>query len=256
MGDTARTNWSFRAARAVAAWGFRTAKGLAATVAGPIFVKELRVASRRRRSYMLRFAYLAMMTVFVAIAWANAIDDPSSVMSSYKSSDTGRSIITTIAWFQFISLQLVAVIVMSTSISDEVYHGTMGVLMTTPISNFQVIAGKLASKLLQLAILVVLSVPLLSVLRVFGGVPWDYVVGASCVTLTACAFAGAVTLFYSVLLRRAYTTILASLGTLFFLYVVLIVIVGLVCLVMAAFSGFGRIPSWISIVWYLHPWGP
>jgi len=231
----------------------RLAQGFAGAVAGPIFVKELRVDSRRARSYVLRFAYLALMTIFVAITWTLASRDSSSTTSSYQSADTGKAIVLTITVFQFVALQLIAVIVMSTSISDEVYRGTMSVLMTTPISNFQVIMGKLSSKLLHLAVLVILSVPLLSVVRVFGGVPWNYVVGASCITLTACAFAGAVTLFYSVLIRRAYMTILASLGTLFFLYIVSSILLVLVQAVMALASGFSRNPLWTTIPSYANP---
>ena len=243
MVDAAQPNWISRAGR-----------GLVATVAGPIFVKELRVDSRRRRSYALRFAYVALMTLFVAITWTFAVQDNiSSTMTSYRSADTGRAIILTISIFQFISLQLIAVIVMSTSISDEVYHGTMSVLMTTPISNFHVIVGKLSSKLLHLAILVILSIPLLSVVRVFGGVPWEYVVGSSCITLTACAFAGAVTLFYSVLLRRAYLTILSSLGTLFVLYLVSSLILVLFQLALRGPYGGSSlsttIPSYANPVW-------
>jgi ABC-type transport system involved in multi-copper enzyme maturation permease subunit len=242
MADAAQPSWVFRAAR-----------GLAATVAGPIFIKELRVDSRRRRSYMLRFAYLVLMTLFVAIVWTFAAhEDTSSAMTSYQSADTGRAIIMTITIFQFVSLQLIAVIVMSTSISDEVYHGTMSVLMTTPISNFHVIVGKLSSKLLHVAILVILSVPLLCVVRVFGGVPWEYVLGSSCITLTACAFAGAVTLFYSVLLRRAYMTILASLGTLFFLYIVTSIVLGLLQAILM-FASASRNSLWITIPSYANP---
>ncbi len=34
---------------------------------GPIFHKELRVSSRRRRNYALRFMYLIVLLVFIAV---------------------------------------------------------------------------------------------------------------------------------------------------------------------------------------------
>jgi len=40
---------------------------------GPIFEKELRVYSRRRRNYVLRFAYLAFLTTFLALVWIEAM---------------------------------------------------------------------------------------------------------------------------------------------------------------------------------------
>ncbi len=93
---------------------------------GPIFEKELRVISRRRRHYLLRCAYLALLSLFVIIAWINTVDyGQSSASSIYKMADAGKWIVGTICWFQFITIPLIAVILMSTSISDEVYHGTL-----------------------------------------------------------------------------------------------------------------------------------
>jgi hypothetical protein len=36
---------------------------------GPIFDKELRVSSRRRRNYVLRFVYILLLTAFVGMVW-------------------------------------------------------------------------------------------------------------------------------------------------------------------------------------------
>jgi hypothetical protein len=51
---------------------------------GPIFDKELRVSSRRRRNYVLRSVYVALFLVFVSLIWieemprGSAPDGPSS----------------------------------------------------------------------------------------------------------------------------------------------------------------------------------
>ena len=182
---------------------------------GPIFEKELRVSSRRRRNYVLRAVYLLVMTLFVALVWLNVVDAYGSG-SSYaisRMSAAGISIITSITWFQFLALQFVAVIMLSTAISDEIYNNTLAVLVSTPITAFKIVIGKLFSKLLQLVLLLALSLPLLALVRVFGGVPWLYIVGTTCITLTACLFAGSVSMFFSVHSRRAYSVILRTLGT-------------------------------------------
>ena len=41
---------------------------------GPIFGKELRVASRRRRNYVLRAVYLAVLALFVAGTYLSAVE--------------------------------------------------------------------------------------------------------------------------------------------------------------------------------------
>ena len=41
-----------------------------ARLTGPIFDKELRVASRRRRNYVLRSVYVLVLVFFLAFTWA------------------------------------------------------------------------------------------------------------------------------------------------------------------------------------------
>ena len=148
---------------------------------GPIFDKELRVSSRRRRNYLLRFAYILLLSIFILSIWYSALGirgSGSAVYQISRLSSAGRQIITTIVWFQFIAAQLIALVMLSSSVSDEIHTGTLSVLMTTPISSFQIVTGKLLSKLLQLILLLAISLPLLAIIRVFGGVTWDYIVSS------------------------------------------------------------------------------
>jgi ABC-type transport system involved in multi-copper enzyme maturation permease subunit len=124
--------------------------------------------------------------------------------------EAGRWITLTIVWFQFCAIQLVALVILSTAISDEIYHRTLGVLMTTPINSFQIVMGKLFSRLLQLILLLAISLPLLAIVRVFGGVTWDYVISSLCITLTTAIFVGSLSLFFSIFNRRAYVVIILT----------------------------------------------
>jgi len=144
-------------------------------------------------------------------------------------SEAGLAIITTIIVFQFIATQFIAVIMLSTAISDEVYNRTLGVLMTTPINSFQIVMGKLFSKLLQLILLLSVSLPLLAIVRVFGGVPWDYVLSSLCITLTAVIFAGSLSLYFSIKARQAYAVILRTLFSLGVLYLFIPMTLLLLC---------------------------
>jgi ABC-type transport system involved in multi-copper enzyme maturation permease subunit len=196
---------------------------------GPIFDKELRVSSRRRRNYVLRFAYLAILTVFVVLVWHSMVKyQGAAAYRISQMSEAGKAIITTITMFQFVATQLIAVVMLSTSISDEIYNRTLGVLMTTPINSFQIVMGKLFSKLLQIILLLAISLPLLATVRVFGGVPWDYIISSVCITLTAVIFAGVLSLYFSIGGRRAYAVILKTLFTLGTLYLFIPIMVVLV----------------------------
>ena len=182
---------------------------------GPIFDKELRVSSRRRRNYVLRFAYVALLTVFLALVWIEAMGQSgSAVYRISRMAEAGKYIVIYMVWFQFCATQFLAVILLSNSISDEIYHRTLGLLMTTPINSFQIVMGKLFSKLLQLVLLLAISLPLLAIIRVMGGVPWNYVISSLCITLTTVIFVGSLSLFFSIFCRRAYVVIIVTIITL------------------------------------------
>jgi len=144
---------------------------------GPIFDKELRVSSRRRRNYVLRFVYLAALTLYVVLIWLASVHESGygpSGSGAYRismMSRAGQTVILSIVAFQFAAMQLIAIVMLSTSISEEIYHKTLGVLMTTPVGSFKIVLGKLLSRLLQILILLAISLPLLAIVRVLGGVP-------------------------------------------------------------------------------------
>ncbi len=180
---------------------------------GPIFDKELRVSSRRRRNYLLRFVYILSLSIFILFAWYSILgirSSGSSVFLVSRLSQAGRQIISTIVWFQFIAAQVISIVMLSSSVSDEIHRGTLAVLMTTPINSFQIVTGKLLSKLLQLMLLLAISLPLLAIIRIFGGVTWEYVASSVCITLSATFLAGALSLLLSITYRHAYTVILVT----------------------------------------------
>lgn len=204
---------------------------LLGAMAGPILTKELRISSRRRRNFVLRGVYLAMLTAFVVLVWLATVKWESYGTHAYRISrmfEAGRTIIVYINWFQFIVLQIVTVIMLSTAISEEIYAKTLGVLMTTPIRSFQIVIGKLFSKILQLLLLLAASLPMLAVLRVLGGVPWSFVIASLCVTLTTALLVASVTMFFSIVFRWAFVSILMSVGTMAVVYAGVPFIVGLV----------------------------
>lgn len=187
---------------------------------GPIFEKELRVSSRRKRNYITRFAYLVFLTGFLSVIWLDAVDFTVSSGTHVASrlAQAGKQIIVTLVWFQFYATQLVAVVMLSTAISDEIYHRTLGVLMSTPITGFQIVMGKLSSKLLQLILLLGVSLPVLAIVRIFGGVPWDYIISSLYMTLTTLIFVGSLSLFFSSFSRKTYVVIILTLLALGFLF--------------------------------------
>jgi ABC-type transport system involved in multi-copper enzyme maturation permease subunit len=193
-------------------FGPRALLDVAARLAGPILTKELRVASRRRRTYVLRFVYLAALTAFVAWAWISEFrwwgaPTPPGLL---RMSLIGQWITARIILFQFIALPALAMLGLSTAITEEIQRRTLATLMTTPVTAFRIVLGKLLSQIFQVVLLLAISLPLMVVVRVFGGVPWEAVAVGLEVTLTTCILVGALTLLISTFFRRAYVAVLVT----------------------------------------------
>jgi ABC-type transport system involved in multi-copper enzyme maturation permease subunit len=178
---------------------------------GPVLSKEMHESSRRKRFYALRLAYLATLILFTALSWSAATSDLAGGLASARMADAGKQIIGRIAWFQFIAAQVVGVVIMSASISGEVSRRTLPVLMTTPLSHFRIAAGKLLGGSLHVATLLLCSLPLLAVVRVFGGVPWNFVLSSLAVTFCSVLAVGAISMYFSIRFRQPYAAILFSL---------------------------------------------
>jgi ABC-type Na+ efflux pump permease subunit len=222
---------------------------------GPIFEKELRVTSRRVRYYLLRASYVLLLCLMLTYMWlaTTATDDSSVhvVLRTMQMSAIARGTCSAIIWFQFITLQLLAMVMLGNSISDEIRKRTLDALASTPVTSLQIVVGKLSSRLLQLLLLLGVSFPFLAIIRSFGGVPWDFIVAGLAITLTTTILVGSVTVLVSIANRHAYRSILSAFCIMLFLYVVPPLLEGLLRQV----GGFSS-PYLLQFLWYcgfLHP---
>ena len=182
-------------------------------IPGPMLGKELLVTSRRGRSYVLRSAYLAAMMVYVVGVYLSMAAD-GLTLAKYEMPQVGKTIVASLAGFQLVGVTLAAVLLFSTAFTEEINRRTLGALLTTPLSDRQVILGKLAGRMIQLLALIILGLPMLIMLRVFGGVDIFYIAASTCVTLCSAVMAGALTLRLSLRFKGAFVTALASVGIL------------------------------------------
>jgi len=124
----------------------------------PIVERELRVASRRWGSYLLR-----LTAATIAIAMAVIIYLASSSLSP---SAVGKTIFVFLSGFAFLYALLVGVRVTSDCISSEKREGTLGLLFLTDLKGIDIVLGKLFafgidSFYALLATLPVLAIPIL-----------------------------------------------------------------------------------------------
>lgn len=181
-------------------------------LAGPLLDKDLRVASRRRRTYVLRALYLAALIGYILIVWGSQQRQGirGQGFAAATMSDAGRLIVTQVAWFQLIAMLLLSVTIVSGSVSAEIRQRTLPMLLTTPTSDFKIVLGKLLGGLLPLGSLLLVSFPMLAVIRVLGGVTWSFVLASLCITAAATFQMGVITQFFSIKKQEPVSVIFRS----------------------------------------------
>ncbi len=171
-------------------------------ITGPIFSKELILAARKKRQYALRTLYVLAMLAVVMSYGVTVYSVSSWVYRVSAMSELGLALVTSLGCFQFFALQLIAPALTGSTISEELRKQTLASLIMTPINGFQIVIGKLLSRVFLILLLVATSFPLLAIVRVFGGVEWNFLLALEGLTVCAALFAAALSMTFSTLLKK------------------------------------------------------
>jgi ABC-type transport system involved in multi-copper enzyme maturation permease subunit len=179
---------------------------------GPIVGKELQTASRRMRNHWLRMLYLGGLLLFLLLIFVSyrPYSYGSNVARIQGQAELGRAFFATFSMFCVIGMGLIAPILTSTAINAERLGNTLNVLLMTPITSWQIVAGKLFARMLIALMLIGLSLPVLAVVRLLGGVELWQMIAVVCICTAFAIASGALGLFLSTLMNRAFAVILAA----------------------------------------------
>lgn len=188
---------------------------------GPIFGKELRATARRRRNYALRVLYLGALLLALLVAWSatsNRVYVNSVSAQAQAQAEMGQVFFMFFCFFSATAMAAIGPVLTSTAISAERLGKTLHVLLMTPVTTWQILAGKLFSRLLVALTLLGLSLPALALVRLLGGVELGQMVGIVCLCAATVLATASIGLLFSTFMNRAYAVILLSYGVMLLLY--------------------------------------
>ena len=198
---------------------------------GPIFGKELRSTARRKRSYFLRVGYLGFLLLFLVMVWST-FSYPGYgggvAWRQQRQAELGLAFFIAFSLFCVGAMGLIGPVLTATAVNSERLHRTLHVLLMTPINNWQIITSKLLSRMLIALTLIGLSLPVLALVRLLGGVELTQMFGVICLACVAALTGASIGLLFSTLLKRGYAVILLSYGVMGFLYVFLPMVAGFI----------------------------
>lgn len=202
------------------------------TGVGAVGSKELRGRMRGRRAFVVLTVYLLLLSgiafgIYAYLRQQSAIDSQrlmsqgvlNGVADMALSADIGHAIFSGLLLLLTLLVLVLSPAFTTGAISMEREKQTIDLLVTTPLSTLGMVIGKLVSALTYVFLLILASVPVMSVVFVFGGVGPEDVLRAYALLFAAAFGMGAIGLFISALVRRTQTatviTLIVVLGVTF-----------------------------------------
>lgn len=181
---------------------------------GPIFQKDMRIAGRKLGVYIGRSLYALILAVVLALTfygvWSEHLQTQSNSARIQAMQGVAPVIVVSVLWVQFVALTLLAPVLTGGAICEERRAQTLPALLTTPLSPLQIVCSKGASRLAQLVIIALLSLPVLLGVRVFGGVRAETIIAGAALSLSTAIMGASLGLWFSARAARGTTATLIT----------------------------------------------
>ncbi len=174
----------------------------------PIVKKDIKVQSRSMKICWGVFAYELILALVFFLAM-------SVIQSSsrYSASNIYSAIVwlyPTLAVTQLIILGMVVPIRTASSISGEKERQTFDIMMTTSMSPFSVVMGKVMTAVVQSMFFVVASMPVMALPFIIGGMSWAYLFWFLAMARLVAFFSASIGILCSSLCRKSIGAVIMS----------------------------------------------
>ncbi len=174
----------------------------------PIVAKEYRSRMRTWRSPLAMMVYVVLIAGLGYAMFSSMARSNSGFAGSVP--NYGLTLFKYLVVFQMVLITLVTPALTAGAISGERERQTIDLLFVTRIPPFSIIWGKLLASMSFVVLLLLLSVPIFSLVFLFGGIELDQVLYSFLVTIVAALALGLIGIAFSTWLRRTLAATVAS----------------------------------------------
>jgi ABC-type transport system involved in multi-copper enzyme maturation permease subunit len=179
-----------------------------------VLYKELKVRMRSWKIVWLIMIYLAILAMSAVLVLMTTTQryspygvDASMAIGAY----------TTLAIMQFLLIVFIAPSLTSGSISGERERQTLDLLLCTKMSPHSIVIGKLFSSISQIILLIVASLPIFSIVLLFGGISMGEVLKLFLFYIVVAITMGSIGIFFSTFFKRTTASNVITYGFILFL---------------------------------------
>ena len=183
----------------------------------PIVAKEYRSRMRTWRSPVAMTVYIVLLG---GLGWAIFSAMSASTHSAFNQGQAagfGQGLFIYLVLFQMVLLAFITPALTAGAISSERERQTIDLLFVTKLPSFSILWGKLLASMSFVLLLLLLSVPIFSLVFLFGGIELDQLAAAFLVTAVAALTLGIIGLACSTAFHRTLPATVAAYAAAFVL---------------------------------------
>lgn len=177
----------------------------------PIVKKDVMVQSRSMKICWGVFAYELILALVFLLAML--VIQGNSIYSTYSTDNIYSYMVwlyPVLGMTQLAVLGLVVPVKTASSISGEKERQTFDIMMTTSMTPFSIVMGKVMTAIVQSMFYVVASMPIMALSFIIGGVSWGYLFWFLGVALLVSFFSASIGILCSSLCRKSISAVILS----------------------------------------------
>jgi len=190
---------------------------IAVALWNPIVAKEYRSRMRTWRSPVAMTVYILLLG---GLGWAIFSSMTFAARNSFnggQAANYGQGLFLYLVLFQMVLLAFITPALTAGAISSERERQTIDLLFVTKLPSFSILWGKLLASMSFVLLLLLLSVPIFSLVFLFGGIELDQLAAAFLVTAVSALTLGIIGIACSTAFRRTLPATVSAYGAAFIL---------------------------------------
>ncbi len=156
---------------------------------GPVFGREVAIAPRRTKLYVVRTAYPLALLVLISTAWL-VLTGTQVVRDVGDLARFGSVVFQILAPLQLALATFFAALLAASEVAHEKDRQTLVLLLLTSLSNAELVLGKLLASLLNVLVTLLAALPVFMLTSLLGGVSYEQIARAMAVTVATVLVCG------------------------------------------------------------------
>lgn len=191
----------------------------------PVLKKEMKTKMRTWRTIITISLYALALSSLMILIYSQTFVSYRNI-NGFKA-ESLKIMYVAVIIFQFAMIIFIVPTLTSGSISGEKERRTFDLLICSKLSSFSIILGKLLAALSQIILLLIISIPVLGVLFLFGGISPLNVISIFLFNVVIAILIGSIGIFNSAIFKKTTTATVISYLVTFFLAGGTFIIVGM-----------------------------